>query len=110
MSKRFLLFYNLPLRGNSGQIDSGGGDTVIQDPDGPLARDCILPNEVRLAGTEEVCCGCDIPLNWDSGKIDHIGGDAVVHDPDTVLARYCVLQNEFRLAVAVGAERRVCAI
>src|SRR5208283_1733361 len=85
MSERFLLFYNLPLCGDSGKIDSRGEDAVIQDPDAPLAGDCVLPNEVRLTGTEEVCRSCDMPLNWDSGKIDHRGEDAILHDPDTVL-------------------------
>ena len=92
------LVYNLPLRGNTGQIDHGGGDAVIQDPDAALARGCILPNEVRLTGAEEVCCSCHMPLNWDRGEIDDRGEDAVSHDPDSVLACGCILPGEARLA------------
>jgi len=73
----------------------------LHDPETTLAGGRILPNQVGLTGTKEVCRTRDVPLSGDSRKIDTVGVDAVLEDPDTVLSRNCVFPNEVSLAVTV---------
>src|SRR5271165_244244 len=93
----FLLVYNLPLGGNSGQLGTREGYAVVENPNSVLAGDRILPDEIRLTIAGRVCCSRDTPLNRASRKTDHIGGYAVIWDPDTMVARNCIFPDEIRL-------------
>ena len=94
----------LPLNWDDRKRDSVGGYGITHDPNTALAGDGVLPNKIRLTGTEEVRRTRDMPLNRDRGQTDNRGEAAALHDPETVLASGCILPNEAGLA---GAQK-VC--